>query len=96
MKLTKKSELVHKEEDQPVLEAEFIDEDVTQPTKSEINQNRKAFPLAYTMGKIVGGVGPFILGFFQNRKLFDISTEKVNRSMRKRYREGRRAKRRKN
>lgn len=89
MKLTKKSELVPKEENESVLEAEIIDEDVIQPIKSAINQDRIVFPLAYRIGKTVGAIGPFVLALFQNSKFMDESSSKVGRGMRKRCRKGR-------
>jgi hypothetical protein len=92
MKLTKKNDdIYHEEGSLPVLEAEIIDEDLIQETKPDIIQNREVIPFAHALGRIVAGVGPFILGFLQNKKFFETRLGHGNRCKQGRFREKRRA-----
>ena len=72
--MTKKSKVILKEEEfLPVLEAELIDEESSLSTKPVKSQGDDKLPLAFTIGKIAGAVGAFLMGFFQNRRYNDLN-----------------------
>jgi len=95
--LTKKSEVVLKEEKSlPVLEAELIDDEVTHVEKTDLSRRDK-LPLAYTLGKVFGYVGTFLVGFLKSKEILnakDVDKGSAKGARGRRFREKRRGKRR--
>ena len=48
-----------------VVEAELIDQEVVPANNSDLRLRENNLPAAYTIGKVVGFVGSFLLGFMR-------------------------------
>ncbi len=93
--MTKKSDAIQKKEDSfQVVEVKSIDNQVSQTEETDLSRRQNKPPPAYTLGKVVGYIGSFLLGFLRNQRHFD--ARDVDEGMgkgerRRRYREKRRA-----
>jgi hypothetical protein len=90
MKLIKKSEAIRKKEDSfQVVDVKPIEKEITQAEKLDLNGGGNRYPPAYTLGKIVGYISSFLIGFFKTQDHFKAygpgdSYKKGNRERRQR------------